>query len=57
MSDGMLGVWFRDNGFEVSFSRGDVEYQTKPAFNVRSMRSEKGHKAFLRNRLILTVHW
>lgn len=58
MSDGMLGAWFRDNGFDVSFSRGDVEYQTKPQWtNYRGMQRSKGHTAYLRNRLILTARW
>lgn len=57
MSDGMLGRWFQENGFDISFHRGDVEYTTNGNFNVRSMRKERGRTAYLRNRLIATVTW
>ena len=57
MEPGMLGEWFKSNGFDISFRKGDVEYQTKGNFNTASMRKEKGHTAYLRNRLIMTVLW
>lgn len=57
MSEGMLGKWFADNGFDIKFSRGDYEYQTQGEFNHRSLTKYKGHKAFLRNRLIATITW
>ena len=57
MSEGMLGRWFADHGFTVSWSRGDVEYMTKGEFNTRSMTKYKGRKANLRNRLIGTFTW
>ena len=57
MEPGMLGEWFKSNGFDISFRNGDVEYQTKGNFNTASMRKEKGHTAYLRNRLIMTAIW
>ena len=57
MSEGMLGRWFADNGFDVSFERRDVEYTTKGDFNVRSMTKYKGKTAYLRNRLVMTATW
>ena len=57
MEDGMLGKWFVDNGFDVSFEVGDFEYTTKGEFNVRSMRKSRGHTAYLRNRTIMTITW
>ena len=57
MSDGMLGKWFVDNGFDISFETGDYEYTTKGEFNTRSMIKYKGRQAFLRDRLIATVTW
>lgn len=57
MEPGMLGEWFKTKGFDISFRKGDMEYQTKGNFNTASMRKEKGHTAYLRNRLIMTVTW
>ena len=58
MEPGMLGRWFADNGFNVEFSKGDVEYTTKPEWtNYRGLERSKGHKAFLRNRLIGKFTW
>ena len=57
MSEGMLGKWYVDHGFDISFNRGDLEYQTKGEFNSRSMTKYRGHKANLRNRLIATITW
>lgn len=58
MSEGMLGRWYEDNGFTVSFSTGDVEYITQPKWtNYRGWNQQSGHKAYLRNRLIMTVTW
>jgi hypothetical protein len=58
MEKGMLGAWFKDNGFNVSFSYGDYEYETQPTWvNRRGFVREKGHKAFLRNRCIGTFTW
>jgi len=57
MSDGMLGKWFVDNGFDISFETGDYEYATKGEFNPRSMTKYKGRQAFLRDRLIATITW
>lgn len=57
MSDGMLGKWFVDNGFDVSFEKKDVEYTTKDKFSTRSMNRTKGHSAYLRNRLVATITW
>lgn len=56
MSEGMLGKWFEDHGYNVSFRTGDYEYTTKPEItNYRSMEKRKGHTAFLRNRCIMTI--
>ena len=56
MSEGMLGRWFEDHGYNVSFRTGDYEYETQPEIiNHRSMEKRKGHTAFLRNRCIMTV--
>ena len=52
-----IGKWYADNGFNISFETRDVEYMTKPIFETRSMTSYKGHKAYLRNRLVATITW
>ncbi len=58
MEDGMLGSWFKDKGFNVSFSQGDYEYTTQDTWrNARGWNREKGHKAYLRDRLIMTATW
>ena len=58
MQEGMLGKWFTDNGFDISFDTGDFEYTTKGTFNSRSMTKEgAGNKRYLRNRLIMTITW
>ena len=57
MSDGMLGAWFQDNGFDISFEVKDVQYITKGTFNPRSMTKYAGKVAYLRNRLVMTATW
>lgn len=58
MEPGMLGAWFRDNGFDVEFSKGDMEYTTKPEWmNYRGWVQSKGHKAMLRDRVIGKFTW
>ena len=58
MEPGMLGAWFRDNGFDVEFSTGDMEYTTKPEWmNYRGWVQSKGHSAMLRNRTIGKFTW
>ena len=58
LSEGMLGEWYKNNGFDISFRKGDYEYQTKGNWlNYRARTRSKGHTAYLRNRLILTVTW
>ena len=58
MQEGMLGKWFVDNGFELSFTTGDFEYLTKGTLNTRAMRREgAGNKRYLRNRIIMTITW
>jgi hypothetical protein len=57
MDDGMLGKWFADNGFDISFEKRDVQYLTKGEFNTRSMIKYKGRPAYLRNRLVMTATW
>ncbi len=56
LEDGYLGNYFVNEGFVVTFSTGDFEYTTKPAcYNYRGAGYFKGHKAYLRNRLIMTI--
>lgn len=58
MSPGMLGRWFEDNGFNVTFKRSDVEYTTKDSWmNYRGSVRSKGHKAYLRDRLVAEITW
>ena len=58
MQDGLLGTWFQDKGFDISFSQGDQEYTTQDSWrNYRGFVKEKGHKAYLRDRLIMTATW
>lgn len=57
MSEGMLGKWFIDNGFNIEFTRGDMEYTTQDKFNSRSMNRTRGQKAYLRDRLIGIITW
>ncbi len=58
MQDGMLGKWFVDHGFNLSFTVGNFEYTTKGTFNSRAMRRENaGNTRYLRNRLIMTITW
>lgn len=58
MSESMLGKWFKDNGFNVSFERKDVEYNTQGTWrNARGWNRESGHKAYLRNRLVGIFTW
>lgn len=46
MEDGMMGKWFADNGFTISFKICDFAYQ--PRYR---------HTSYLRNRLVMTVTW
>lgn len=56
MDDGMIGKWFIDNGFHVSFEIRDFEYTTKDTWiNYKGFTRSKGHKATLKNRLIATI--
>lgn len=56
MQEPMLGKWFADRGFDVSFRKGDFEYQTKPDWiNYKAIRRSKPHTAYLRNRLIMMI--
>ena len=56
LAEGMLGDWFKQKGFNVSFRKGDFEYTTKPTWiNYRGSVQSKGHTAYLRNRLIMTI--
>ena len=58
MQEGMLGPWFIDHGFDLSFTTGDFEYITKGTFNTRAMRREgASSKKYLRNRTIMTITW
>ena len=52
-----LVTWLVDNGFNVEMKRGDFEYITKGDFNTRAMRRTNVHKAYLRDRVILTITW
>ena len=58
MSEGMLGRWFADNGFDIHFEKKDVEYITQDTWrNARGWNREKGHTAYLRNRLVGIIEW
>lgn len=58
MDDGMIGSWLVEHDFEVSLERGDWEYMTNTtALNRRAATYQKGHKAYLRNRIIMTITW
>ena len=57
MEEGMLGDWFIKNGFKVAFERRDVEYTTKPTFDCHSCTTYRGHKAYLRDRIVMTITW
>ena len=57
MSEGYIGHKLEEMGFNVSLSLGDFEYTTNGEFNPRSMIKYKGHKSYLRNRVIMTVTW
>lgn len=54
--DGAIGKYFAEKGFDVLFETGDFEYTTKPVcYNQRGMNYIKGHKAYLRNRLMMII--
>ena len=56
--DGMLGKYFMDCGFNVSFETMDIEYTTKGKWiNYTGCVFEKGHTAWLRNRLCMILKW
>lgn len=58
MKSGMIGDWFLQNGFDISWSHGDVEYITQPEWrNSRGWNRASGHKAYLRDRDIATITW
>ena len=57
MDDEMLGDWFVKNGFKVAFERRDVEYITKGTYDSHSCTSYRGHKAYLRDRIVMTITW
>ena len=58
MADGMLGKWFVDNGFNVSFEVRDFAYDTKGGWiNYRGAVKGSGRVAYLRNRLVATITW
>lgn len=58
MKPGMIGDWFLQNGFDIEWSHGDVEYTTQPEWrNSRGWNRDSGHKAYLRNRDIATITW
>ena len=58
MQEGMLGDWFVKKGFQASFEQGDHEYITQPEWiNYRGSVRSKGHKAYLRDRLIGKFTW
>ena len=58
MSEGMLGDWFKNHGFNVSFEKGDYEYTTQGEWiNRRAWTRTAPKKAYLRNRLIMVITW
>ena len=58
MQKSMLGSYFKEAGFTVTFEKKDVEYMTKGSWrNYRGWDREEGHKAYLRNRLCMILTW
>ena len=58
MAEGMLGDWFIQHGFDISWSHGDHEYETQPEWrNSYAWNRNKGRKAYLRDRDIATITW
>ena len=57
MQEGMLGDWFIKHGFNIDFEVRDVEYITKGTFDYHSLTNYRGHKAYLRNRTVMTITW
>ena len=57
MEPGMFGDWFVKHGFNVDFEKRDVEYMTKDRWVNWYKGSTPGHKAYLRNRLVMTITW
>lgn len=58
MQEGMLGDWFEKNGFSISWSHGDYEYNTQSDWrNSYGWNRSSGHKAILRDRDIATITW
>jgi hypothetical protein len=57
MEEWGLGYWFIQNGFNVEFEQRDIEYTTKGTFDCHSCTSYRGHKAYLRNRVVMTITW
>ena len=57
MEEGMLGHWLVMHGFALRLERRDVEYMTKGTFDCHSCTSYRGHKAYLRNRVVMTITW
>ena len=57
MEEGCMGDWLRQRGFNLSFEVKDVPYTTKPTYDAHSATNYRGHTAYLRNRLVMTVTW
>ena len=57
MAEEMLGDWYKKNGFNLAFEVRDVEYMTKGTFDAHSCTNYRGHKAYLRNRTVMTITW
>ena len=57
MEEWAIGYWFAVHGFGIRLERRDVEYITKPTFDCHSCTSYRGHKAYLRDRVVMTITW
>jgi len=55
--EGGLAHWFLINGFGVRLEVKDVEYTTKGTYDSHSCTSYRGHKAYLRDRIVMTITW
>ena len=52
------GTDFKNRGFDVSFEKRDVEYMTQGSWiSRRGFERSNGKKAYLRNRLVMTLKW
>ena len=55
MSEGYLGAWFKERGFEPEIYVADYAYTTKPTYDSHSCTTYRGHTAYLRNRVTIRI--